>query len=79
MDVIEELIARGKIHQLADRYALAVDGKDIDALAALFVEDVENGRYGPGPRWRQDLLRQRPEGASLLDASRRQPRHRLRR
>ena len=48
MDVVEELVARDKIHQLADRYALAVDGKDIDALAALFVEDVENGRYGPG-------------------------------
>jgi SnoaL-like domain len=48
LDAIEELIARSKIHQLADRYALAVDGKDVDGLAVLFVEDVDNGRYGPG-------------------------------
>ena len=48
MNAIEELVARNKIHQLADRYALAVDGKDIEGLAALFVEDVDNGRYGPG-------------------------------
>jgi ketosteroid isomerase-like protein len=48
MDPLEELVARDKIHQLADRYALAVDGKDLDGLAALFVEDVDNGRYGHG-------------------------------
>jgi ketosteroid isomerase-like protein len=48
VDALEELIARDRIHRLADRYALAVDGKDLDALAALFAEDVDNGRYGPG-------------------------------
>ena len=31
MDALDELIARDRIHQLADRYALAVDGKDLDA------------------------------------------------
>jgi ketosteroid isomerase-like protein len=45
---IEELLAREKIRQLAERYALAVDGKDLDGLAALFVDDVDNGRYGAG-------------------------------
>ena len=45
---LDQLIARDRIHQLADRYALAVDGKDVDGIAALFVEDVDNGRYGPG-------------------------------
>ena len=48
MDALEELIARDQIRQLAFRYTLAVDGKDIDSLAELFVEDVDNGRYGPG-------------------------------
>ena len=48
MDPVEELLARDQIRQLAQRYALAVDGKDLDTLAALFVEGVDNGRYGPG-------------------------------
>jgi hypothetical protein len=48
MDALEELIARDRIRQLALRYALAVDGKDLDGIAALFVEDVDNGRYGTG-------------------------------
>jgi hypothetical protein len=48
MDALEELVARDRIQQLAVRYALAVDGKDLDGIAALFVEDVDNGRYGPG-------------------------------
>ena len=48
MDPLEELVARDQIRQLALRYALHVDGKDLDGIAALFVEDVDNGRYGPG-------------------------------
>jgi hypothetical protein len=48
MDPIGELVARDRIQQLAQRYALAVDGKDLDGVAALFVEDVDNGRYGAG-------------------------------
>ena len=48
MNDLEELVARGRIQQLAFRYALAVDGKDLDGLAALFPEDVDNGRYGRG-------------------------------
>ena len=48
MDAVDELIARDRIRQLAERYALAADGKDLDGLAALFVEDVDNGSYGPG-------------------------------
>jgi ketosteroid isomerase-like protein len=45
---LEELIARDQIHQLVDRYAVAVDGKDIDTLGSLFADDVDNGRYGRG-------------------------------
>jgi SnoaL-like domain len=48
MDTLQELLARTQIHELADRYAIAVDGRDLDTLAGLFVEDVNNGRYGPG-------------------------------
>jgi hypothetical protein len=36
------------IGQLVSRYALAVDGRDVDALVALFVEDVDCGRWGSG-------------------------------
>lgn len=48
MDRLEELLARDEIRQLAERYAVAVDGKDIEGLATLFADDVDNGRYGTG-------------------------------
>jgi hypothetical protein len=48
MDAIDELLARDRIRQLAQRYALGVDAKDLDGIAVLFAEDVTNGRYGPG-------------------------------
>ncbi len=41
------------IQQLPVRYALAVDGRDIDAWVALFVPDVDMGRHGRG----RDVLR----------------------
>src|SRR2546421_374171 len=36
------------IRQLAARYALAVDSRDLDALVELFVPDVDCGRWGTG-------------------------------
>jgi ketosteroid isomerase-like protein len=48
MNTLDELLARDQIRQLAERYAVAVDGKDLDAIAGLFTEDVDNGRFGPG-------------------------------
>jgi len=45
IDRIESMQAIG---QLPIRYALAVDGRDIDAWLALFVEDVDCGRRGRG-------------------------------
>jgi len=48
MDSLQELVARDQIHQLADRYGVAVDSKDLETISTLFVEDVNNGRYGPG-------------------------------
>src|SRR4029077_17787059 len=48
VDAIEALLARDQIRQLAERYALAVDGKDIDGVANLFAEQATFGRYGSG-------------------------------
>jgi hypothetical protein len=48
MDDVQRLVALEAIRDLARRYALAADSKDLDAMAALFVPDVDNGRYGPG-------------------------------
>jgi hypothetical protein len=50
LDRIESTLA---IQQLPIRYAVAVDGRDIDAWVALFVEDVDCGRFGQG----RDALR----------------------
>jgi hypothetical protein len=48
MDAVDELLARDRIRQLAERYALAVDSKDLESLSGLFPHDVDNGRYGVG-------------------------------
>jgi len=45
IDRIEATLA---IQQLPIRYALAVDGRDIDGWLGLFVEDVDCGRHGRG-------------------------------
>jgi hypothetical protein len=50
IDRIESTLA---IQQLPIRYALAVDGRDIDAWLGLFVPDVDCGRHGRG----RDALR----------------------
>ena len=49
MDDLQRLVARDAIKDLAIRYALAADGKDLDTLASLFARDVDNGRFGRGP------------------------------
>ena len=48
MDAIEELLARDQIRQLAERYALSVDGKDVEALVAQFTDDADFGQFGSG-------------------------------
>lgn len=42
------LEAQWEIGQLPIRYALAVDGRDIDVWTRLFVPDVDLGRHGSG-------------------------------
>jgi ketosteroid isomerase-like protein len=44
MTVLDRLIAHDEIRQLAARYALAVDSRDLDTLVGLFVVDVQVGR-----------------------------------
>jgi hypothetical protein len=55
MSIVEDQLARLQrieahlqIEQLPIRYALAVDGRDVDAWANLFVPDVDMGRRGRG-------------------------------
>jgi ketosteroid isomerase-like protein len=40
---VERLLAYEQIRQLASRYALAVDSRDLDTLVSLFVDDVVVG------------------------------------
>jgi hypothetical protein len=45
---LERVEAQLAIQQLPIRYAISVDSRDLDALVALFVEDVDCGRRGRG-------------------------------
>ena len=45
---LARLEAYEAIRQLASHYAVFVDTRDLDALAGLFVPDVEVGRHGQG-------------------------------
>jgi ketosteroid isomerase-like protein len=42
-DAVERLLAYEEIRQLAARYAVATDARDLDALCGLFVENVQVG------------------------------------
>jgi ketosteroid isomerase-like protein len=44
MEALDRLLAYEEIRQLAARYALATDSRDLDALVSLFVDDVQVGR-----------------------------------
>ncbi len=48
MSDVEQLVAYEQIRQLASRYALAVNLRDLDALVELFVDDVRAGRGRSG-------------------------------
>ncbi len=61
---VERLLAYEEIRQLAARYALAVDSRDLDALVELFVDDVRATREAKGRdalrRFFSDALRADP-------------------
>jgi ketosteroid isomerase-like protein len=46
--IVERLLAYEEIGQLAARYAVATDSRDLDALVALFVPDVQVGENHTG-------------------------------
>lgn len=50
---VGRLLAHEEIRQLVARYAVAIDSRDLDALVALFVDDVKVGRDATG----RDALR----------------------
>ncbi|HZP16032.1 MAG TPA: nuclear transport factor 2 family protein [Nocardioides sp.] len=68
-DALLRLVAHEEIRQLVARYALAIDSRDLDALVALFVDDVRVGRGDVG----RDALRRsfdvslRAIGVSILN------------
>lgn len=68
MTDLERLLAHDQIRQLAARYAVAVDARDLDALVALFVPDVQVGADRSGrAALRADFDRQlRAIGMSIL-------------
>ena len=68
MNEAQRLLAYEEIRQLASRYALSVDSRDLDALVHLFVEDVQVGRERFGrDALRSDFDRQLREiGISIL-------------
>ena len=48
IDTNGQLLAYEQIRQLAARYALAVDSRNLDTLVDLFVDDVRVGAFGTG-------------------------------
>jgi ketosteroid isomerase-like protein len=68
VDALARLLARDEIRELAHRYAVATDARDLDALVALFTEDVRVGREAVGREaLRRDFDRQlRAIGVSIL-------------
>lgn len=66
---VRRLLAYEEIRQLAARYALAVDSRDLDTLCGLFVDDVrvtreESGREALRASFEDQL---RPLGATVLN------------
>jgi hypothetical protein len=68
LDPVAWLVAHEEIRQLASRYAIALDARDLDVLVALFVPDVRVGRDEHG----RDALKTnfdaqlRPLGVTIL-------------
>jgi ketosteroid isomerase-like protein len=60
-DRLDRIESSQAIAQLPSRYAMALDSRDVDALVALFVDDVAAGTSGRGrealKRWYDGVLR----------------------
>lgn len=68
MNDVERLMATDSIRQLASRYAVSMDARDVDALVSLYVDDVQVGRDHFGrDALRDDFDRQlRQVGVTIL-------------
>jgi uncharacterized protein (TIGR02246 family) len=67
-DRLDRLESRDEIRQLVSKYALALDMRDMDAMANLFVPDVAVGRGRSGRQalrdWLDDTMRKQFTGTS---------------
>lgn len=65
---LERLESRDEIRQLVSKYSLALDMRDMDAMANLFVEDVAAGEGKHGRRalrdWLDETMRRQFDGTS---------------
>lgn len=65
---LDRLESRDEIRQLAAKYALALDMRDMDAMANLFVPDVKVGKHKRGRPalrdWLSDTMRRQFDGTS---------------
>ena len=68
IDPVERVVAHDEIRLLAARYALAVDSRDLEALVALFVPDVQVGAHARGHEALSDFFRRslRDVGVTVL-------------
>jgi uncharacterized protein (TIGR02246 family) len=67
-DRLERLESREEIRQLPSKYALALDMRDMDAMANLFIEDVRVGAGKTGRQalrdWLDETMRRQFDGTS---------------
>lgn len=65
---LDRIESRDEIRQLVSKYSLALDMRDMDALAGLFVPDVAVGRGRTGRKalrdWLDDTMRRQFDGTS---------------
>jgi uncharacterized protein (TIGR02246 family) len=65
---LDRIESRDEIRQLISKYALALDMRDMDAMAGLFVPDVRVGREKQGRAafrdWLDDTMRRQFDGTS---------------
>lgn len=65
---LDRIESRDEIRQLVSKYSLALDMRDMDAMANLFVPDVKVGRGSSGRQalrdWLDDTMRRQFDGTS---------------
>ena len=66
---LDDLLDREQIRELATRYSFAADSRDFEAVAGLFDEEVDNGKWGTGreatKKFYEQLLGNMNDGAVM--------------